>query len=413
MSIRIPLFARRLVAALAAVTLIALACTGPLRAAPEDDIRPPPPKPPKNFEDIRIPIPFSPDVQSNGCHARQSPTEQAIGDGTEIPFWRLIEHAALRYAVRLTVDGADKFTAKIAPLDDDMHRLVLLFTLWDSMAYQGDGLSLFFDGKSGAIAPIVRDALQSAGLKRESTAFSQAMALFGDNYPIDNDAREKFFDSSASNGRITPFNRRMLASSADFGPRDSFSKSIVDYVDRTPTLWQRIEGLREKLSETDRLRALIGGFPAIDFSQPYAEIERRLSVLSKPRRTLFVVAAFNSEFENGGVHQFFFNSGGALAPEVYDAMLELGLTRQAAIFKRGLDMFGKPYIRDIVRRRDTDFKGDWNDWDKQLSGLTDEFYALDGGLEFHAIGGGMTVEGGPGIENAMLKYARRNHLLPC
>jgi len=410
MPIQTPRLTQQLLAALAALALLTAVCSGPLRAAPEGDIRPPAPPPPKKLEDIRIPIPFSPDVQSNGCLARQSPTEQ--GDGTEIPFWRLIEHAALRYAVRLTVDGADKFTAKVAPLDDNMRRLVLLFTLWDSMAYQGDGLSLFFDGKSGAIAPIARDALQSAGLKRESTAFSQAMALFGDNYPTDNDAREKFFDSSASNGRITPFNRRMLAFSADFGSRDSFSKSIIDYVSRTPALWQRIEGLREKLNEPDRLQILTEALMRnVDVSQPYAKIERQLAALSKPLRTLFVVAVFNDDFKNDGVSQFFDYSQGAIAPEVYDAMIELGLTRQAAIFKRGIDLFSKPYPRD-AERREADLKGR-DDLEKQLSDLTDEFYALDGGLEFHAIGGGMTVEGGPGIEDAMLKYARRNHLLPC
>jgi hypothetical protein len=412
MPIQISRLTQQLLAALAALALLTAVCTGPLRAAPEDDIRPPAPPPPKKLEDIRIPIPFSPDVQSNGCRARQSPTEQAIGDGREIPFWRLIEHAALGYAVRLTVDGADKFTARIAPLDDDMRRLVLLFTLWDSMAYQGDGLSLFFDGKSGAIAPIARDALQSAGLKRESTAFSQAMALFGDNYPIDNDAREKFFDSSASNGRITPFNRRMLAVAADFGSRDSFSKGIIDYVNRTPALWQRIEGLREKLNEPDRLLVLTQALMRkVDLSQLYAEAERQLAALSKPQRTLFVVAVFNDDFKNDGVGQFFYYSQGAIAPEVYDAMIELGLTRQAAIFKRGMDVFSKPYPRD-AERRETDLRGR-GDLHKQLSHLTDEFYALDGGLEFHAIGGGMTVEGGPGIEDAMLKYARRNHLLPC
>jgi hypothetical protein len=411
MLIQIPLLTKRSVAVLAALALFVAACTGPLRAAPEDDIRPSPPASPKKIEDIRIHIPFSPDVQNNGCHARKTPTE-VLGDGTEIPFWRLVEHAALGYAVRLTVDGPDEFAAKIAPLDDDMRRLVLLFTLWDSMAYQGDGLPLFFDDKSGAIAPIVRDALQSAGLTRESAAFSQAMALFGDNYPIDNDTREKFFDSSASNGRITPFNRRMLASSADFGSRDRLSNSIIDYVNRTPVLWQRIEGLREKLNEPDRLRALIEALILkVDVSRPYAEIEHQLAALSKPQRTLFLVAVFNDDFKNDGVGQFFYYSAGAIAPEVYEAMIELGLPRQAAIFKRGIDVFSKPYPRD-TERRETDLKGR-DDLDKQLTDLTDEFYALDGGLEFHAIGGGMTVEGGPGFEDAMLKYARRNHLLPC
>jgi hypothetical protein len=65
---------------------------------------------------------------------------------------------------------------------------------------------------------------------------------------------------------------------------------------------------------------------------------------------------------NGGVHQFFYNSEGSLAPDVHEAMLELGMTEQAAIFKRGLDMFSKPYLRDTKCRREVDFRHDgWND----------------------------------------------------
>jgi hypothetical protein len=403
---------RRLIAALS-TSMLMIACACPLRAAPEDDIRPSAPKPPKSIMDIRIPIPFSPDVRSNGCHIHLSP-EETHDDLTEVPFWRLIEHAALGYAVRLTVDGADKSNAKIAPLDEDMRRLVLLFTLRESMAWRGDALAFFFESKNGAIAPGVRDALQAAGLARESAAFSKAIALFGENYPIDNDIRVKRFESPASDDRVTPFKRQMAGVSAEFGQRDSFSKSILEYVHRTPALWQRIEGLREKLSEDDRLRFLtIALQDQIDLWQPYSTIESQFAAFSKPRRVLFAIAAFNDEFKNGGVHQFFYNSEGTLAPEVYDAMLELGLTRQAAIFKRGLDMFSRPYIRETQRRRERDFAGDWSDWDKRLSGLTDEFYALDGGLGFQAIGGGMVVEGGPGIDYAMLKYARSHALLPC
>jgi hypothetical protein len=95
-------------------------------------------------------------------------------------------------------------------------------------------------------------------------------------------------------------------------------------------------------------------------------------------------------------------------------MLELGMTQQAGIFKRGLDMFGKSYIRDTEQRRATWFnhKG-WTDWDKKLSALTDDFYALNGGLSFHKIQNSMEVEGGPGIDFAMLRYAREKKLLPC
>jgi hypothetical protein len=136
--------------------------------------------------------------------------------------------------------------------------------------------------------------------------------------------------------------------------------------------------------------------------------------MPKEQRTLLAMHTFNGEFENGGVHQFFLNSSGALAPEVYDAFIEMGLERQAAIFKRGLDMFGGNYPRDTTRRRDRFFDhSDWTEWDKKLSGLTDEFYALDGGPTVLQVGGSAAIEGGPGIWPAMAVYARNKKLLPC
>jgi hypothetical protein len=95
-------------------------------------------------------------------------------------------------------------------------------------------------------------------------------------------------------------------------------------------------------------------------------------------------------------------------------MIEMGMTAQAAILQRGLDMFAKPYVRDTQRRRETYFHGDGRkEWGERLAALTDELYALDGGLAFHQIKDSMVVEGGPGIEFAMLNYARSNKLLPC
>lgn len=51
--------------------------------------------------------------------------------------------------------------------------------------------------------------------------------------------------------------------------------------------------------------------------------------------------------------------------------------------------------------------------DDKLSALTEELYALDGGLSFHSVKASTVVEGGPGIDYAMRKYARKKELLPC
>jgi hypothetical protein len=389
----------------------------PLRAATESDIRSPAKHRAHSLRDIRVPIPgWSRDVEANGCQARRYPGGgSGSGDSgiAEVPFWGLVEHATGRYSVELVVGDAVTFTRKIAALDADMRRLVLLYVLADR--WGRDGLHTFFFLDGGAVAPAIRDALESAGLARELDVFSRAMALFGDPYPVANDVRAKFFGYSMPGGELNSFDRRMLALAREFGTRKHYRDSIVGSIERTPALWRRIEGLREKLGEPERLRFLIDALPPVDLWQPGAEIERKLSALSPQQRTLLAAAAFMLEFENGGVHQFFYNSEGSIAPEVRDAMIELGLERQAGIIDRGLAMFGKPYVRDTQRRREMYFHKheEWTDWDRQLSALTDDFYALDGGPAVHTVRGNVVIEGGPGLRDGMLDYARRHHLLPC
>ncbi len=400
----------------------ALAATT-VHAASEDRTKPEPEKPPKSILDIKIPIPHEPDAKDNGCHVRPSPAERETGAISEVPFWTLIDHANLKYGVKL-MDGPDKLAAAVAPLDEDARTLALLYALWYN--FGSDGLHTYFYSEAGSAAPLIRDTLQKAGLQREFEIFSRAMALFGKDYPLDYAKRSKFFGWSQPSTQIdavttmpaplNAFDGAMFKLSDEFGQKAIFKNAIVGFVNSRPALWQSIEAQRARLNEPDRLSILTDTlWTAVgDLSGPYPEVERRLSFRSKPQRALLVMSVFNDEFRDGGVHQFFYNSSGALAPDVYDAMLELGMTQQAAIFKRGLDTFGNSYIRDTEQRRAAFFnhKG-WTDWDKALSALTDDFYALNGGLSFHKIQDSMTVEGGPGIDFAMLKYAREKKLLPC
>jgi hypothetical protein len=160
---------------------------------------------------------------------------------------------------------------------------------------------------------------------------------------------------------------------------------------------------------------LIGGFPSIDLEGPAHTIERQLAAMADWERTLLAASRFNDEFENGGVPQFFYNSEGAIAPEVRQALLDLGLTRQAGILARGIAMFGMPYVRDTQRRRERFFHNHdgWSDFDRGLAALTDDFYALDGGPTVVRIDGQPVIDGGPGIRDAMLAFAGRRQLLPC
>jgi Domain of unknown function (DUF4375) len=417
---RHPFFPLKTLALVLAIALFATA----VHAAPQDGTAAEPQKAPKSVLDLQIPIPYEPDVASNGCRLRQSPSEPETGALNEVPFWSLLEDINITYTSKLIIGGREKLLAAVPPLDEEARTLALLYVLWHKLGHD-DALHTFFFLDEHAIAPLMRDTLQKAGMTRELEVFSRAMALFGNDYPPDREQRHKLFGWSrphtwidAVTTRPAPLNAfdyKLLALESEFGTKATFRKTILAYVEARPALWHRIEAKRVHLNEPDRmtvltnlLRGRVG-----DLWRPYAEVEWRLASLSKEQRTLAVMAAFNDQFRNGGVHQFFYNSEGMLAPNVHEAMIELGLTEQAAIFKRGLDMLGKPYVRDTNRRRHVYFKRGWSNRDEKLSALTDELYALNGGLSFHRIRGSTIVEGGPGIDFAMLKYARQHRLLPC
>ncbi|MBI5260985.1 MAG: DUF4375 domain-containing protein [Bradyrhizobium sp.] len=388
---------------LALALAVALSATS-VHGASEDGTTPEAPKPPRSLLDIQIPIPHEPDVANNGCRLRNSPSEKETGALTEIPFWSLVEHDNLRYSVRLTVDGADKFAKRIAGLDEDARTLALLYALWDHLGH--DGLVTFFHSdRAAAAAPQLRDALKQAGLTKEFDLFSRAMAL------VRAPEQSTRVDADKPKG----FDHKLRALSREFGTRETFRKTITTFIEGRPALWQHIEELRARLNDPDRLTVLTYALADRigDTWRPYPEVEKRLSSLSREQRMLALIARFNDEFKNGGVDQFFYNSDGALAPEVHDAMIELGMTEQAAIFRGGLDLFGRPYLRDTQKRREAFFhKKRGSEWDWTMSRLTDEFYALNGGLEFHQMKGSMMVVGGPGIDYAMIRYARA-HKLAC
>lgn len=403
---------------------LGLALSVSAHAASDDGTKPDEPKSPRSILETRIPIPHEPPAANNGCRLRASPAERETGASNEIPFWSLIEQVNLHASLRVIIDGREGFAKLIAPLDEDARTLATLYMLWH---YFGrEGLHTFLGGEAGDAAPLVRDALKAAGMTRELDVFTRAMALFGKDYPLDRDTRWNFYGWSRPSTQIdavtsrpaplNAFDYRMMALAREFGSKADLAKRITTFVESKPALWQRIEGERAHLNEQDRLRILTSALwkNMVSLWRPYPEIEKRLASFPRSQRTMLVMSAFNDEFRNGGVHQFFYNSEGALAPEVRDAMIEMGMTAQAAILQRGLDMIAKPYVRDTQRRRESYFHGDGRkEWGERLAALTDELYALDGGLAFHQIKDSMVVEGGPGIEFAMLNYARSNRLLPC
>ena len=395
------------------VVAVAGLLAGPLHAAGSD---PASADRPKKSNEIMVPIPgWSPEVTSNGCPVRKSPAEVTLtrqAGKPEIPFWGLISHAAGRHAVRAILDKPEVFSGNLAKLDDDLRRLTLLYALHDG--FGRDGLHTFFFLESASHAPAMLAALKEAGLEREHGVFARAMSLFGASYPAEYEERKVFFGYSKSGARLNAFDHALMEVAREFGSREKLKGRIEAYVEATPALFARIEALREKVGENDRLRFLIQALDRkIDWRKPANDIARQLAALPKDERNLVALDMFNMQFENGGVHQFFYNSSGDIAPEVLTAMTDLDLTEQAATFRRALAMVGEPYIRDNTKRRAARFDGKWSGWDDKLSKMTDDFYAIGGGAKAVPIKGHVAFEGGPGFRDAMVKLAREKKMLPC
>lgn len=408
----------RAIGRLAAVALLAGAAFADLHAATEDDPGAAPAKKSDDPKDIKVLIPsYSNDVSDNDCRVRARPQEAFVGpdiDLRHVPFAELIGETVGRYSVRAILDPPATFMASLAPLDADMRTLVLVDVLRDRLGR--DGLHTFFFLSAAQHAPAIRDALAAGGLKREHELFVKALDLFGPDYPVDNEARAKRFSYSSLDTPLNDFDVKMMEIARSFASRDALAKAMVAYVERTPVLWQKIEAKRAQLGEVARLRYLNQALVLRNnlWDKTDAEVVKALASLPTEHRTLLVMDIFNAEFSNGGVHQFFFNSSGTVAPEVYEAFRELGLERQAAIYKRALDMFPGKYLRDLQKRRDKFFSEEWGAWDERLQKLTDEFYALDGGPTLVRVGDkAAAVEGGPGIWPAMAAYARIKKMLPC
>jgi hypothetical protein len=66
---------------------------------------------------------------------------------------------------------------------------------------------------------------------------------------------------------------------------------------------------------------------------------------------LFAAHWCQSEVRNGGLHQFFSNSTGVLAPEALEGFRAIGLIEWADILAEAMQFFSTPYPREQTDRR--------------------------------------------------------------
>ncbi len=95
-------------------------------------------------------------------------------------------------------------------------------------------------------------------------------------------------------------------------------------------------------------------------------------------RTLFAAHWCQSEVRNGGLHQFFGNSTGVLAPEAVSAFESIGMPKTAAVVAEAMAWFGPAYPRDREVREDllgsyeNEDPDEWNPFEA----LDDRFFEL-------------------------------------
>lgn len=74
--------------------------------------------------------------------------------------------------------------------------------------------------------------------------------------------------------------------------------------------------------------------------------------LTEVERTVCAVWIVDSEVNNGGFDQYFFNSSGDIYPEVPDALERIGAPRAASLARRAIAAFpsGQPALENFARQ---------------------------------------------------------------
>ena len=105
------------------------------------------------------------------------------------------------------------------------------------------------------------------------------------------------------------------------------------------------------------------------------------SSLSGPARQLVALGELRTEVNNGGFHQYFFNSGGDLAREALQASSDLDLESLRALIQQALDLLQGRYTNDREARQDV---LDHLDNESEFEPLDTAFYAIEESIDLDA-----------------------------
>lgn len=109
------------------------------------------------------------------------------------------------------------------------------------------------------------------------------------------------------------------------------------------------------------------------------EFVRRFAATPEIQRNLYAAHWCDSEVNNGGFHQFFWNTTGVLAPEAAAAYRAIGIPERAAVVEEAMRFFGDPFprIRGVRIRALDEFRDLHPETRDPFRYLEDRFYAWE------------------------------------
>ena len=118
---------------------------------------------------------------------------------------------------------------------------------------------------------------------------------------------------------------------------------------------------------------------------PWAEYERLAGMdqarLTLADRRLLALGSLRDEVNNGGFHQYFFNSAGDLVTDALDAAQVADADELASLIRRTLSMLNMPDPSDRLARQDALSKLE----PEQFAGIDDSYYAVEASADLDSV----------------------------
>lgn len=120
----------------------------------------------------------------------------------------------------------------------------------------------------------------------------------------------------------------------------------------------------------------------VDAWAAYERLSREdAAQLTLADRRLLALGGLRTEVNNGGFHQYFFNSAGDLVTEALDAAEAGGADELASLIRRGLSLLNVSAPADQVARQSA--LGDFEP--EEFADLDDDYYTLEASLDLDAV----------------------------